>query len=51
MVGIWSRLPPEEVARVSQIELLDEQELLRQLFAHYAFTTAWTDHRWSEVTL
>lgn len=51
MVGVWSRLPPEEIARVTQIELLDEQELLHQLFTHYAITTAWTDHRWSEVQL
>ncbi|XP_064083636.1 leucine carboxyl methyltransferase 1-like [Macrobrachium nipponense] len=51
MVGIWSRLPPEEVARVVQLELLDEQELLHQLFRHYAITTAWTDHRWSDIQL
>ncbi|KAK8748734.1 hypothetical protein OTU49_015964 [Cherax quadricarinatus] len=51
MLGIWARLPPEEIARVTQIELLDEQELLNQLFSHYAITTAWTDHRWSDVQL
>lgn len=51
MVGIWSRLPPEDVARVVQIELLDEQELLHQLFLHYAITTAWTDQRWSDIQL
>ncbi|XP_045592262.1 leucine carboxyl methyltransferase 1 [Procambarus clarkii] len=51
MLGIWARLPPEEIARVTGIELLDEQELLQQLFSHYAITTAWTDHRWSDVQL
>ncbi|ROT80208.1 putative leucine carboxyl methyltransferase 1 isoform X1 [Penaeus vannamei] len=51
MINIWARLPPEEISRVMQIELLDEQELLQQLFTHYAITTAWTDHRWSDIQL
>ena len=51
MLGVWSRLPPEEIARVTQIEMLDEQELLHQLFSHYCITTAWTDSRWSEIQL
>ncbi|CAL4062342.1 unnamed protein product, partial [Meganyctiphanes norvegica] len=51
MMTVWSRLPPQDVSRAMQIEMLDEQELLNQLFTHYALTTAWTDQRWSAIEL
>ncbi|KAB7496988.1 Leucine carboxyl methyltransferase 1 [Armadillidium nasatum] len=51
MLSIWGRLPPEEISRVTQIEMLDEQELLLQLFSHYCITLAWNDSRWAEVQL
>lgn len=51
MLSVWSRLPPEEISRVTQIEMLDEQELVLQLFSHYCITLAWNDSRWAEVQL
>ena len=51
MMGIWDRLPRADVARVMKLEMLDENELLTQLFTHYCITTAWTDTRWTEITL
>ncbi|XP_018022887.1 leucine carboxyl methyltransferase 1 [Hyalella azteca] len=51
MMGLWERLPRADVSRVMRLEMLDENELLTQLFSHYCITTAWTDTRWTEITL
>lgn len=40
MNEVYSLLPQEDVFRVEKIEMLDEKELLRQLFEHYCITVA-----------
>uniref|UniRef100_A0A6A7G0Q5 Leucine carboxyl methyltransferase 1 n=2 Tax=Hirondellea gigas TaxID=1518452 RepID=A0A6A7G0Q5_9CRUS len=51
MMSVWERLPRSDVARVIKLEMLDENELLTQLFTHYCITMAWTDTRWTDITL
>ncbi|XP_076042367.1 leucine carboxyl methyltransferase 1 [Oratosquilla oratoria] len=51
MLEVWNLLPPFDVSRVTQLEMLDEHELLKQLFSHYALVTAWTDERWESIVL
>lgn len=41
MVDIYDRIPIFERQRIEQIEMLDERELLVQLFQHYGISIAW----------
>lgn len=41
MNEIYRAIPQTEIQRIEKIELLDEQELLRQLFDHYCITVAY----------
>jgi len=40
MNEVYSCIPKKELERIESIELLDEQELLKQLFEHYCITVA-----------
>ncbi|XP_030630060.1 leucine carboxyl methyltransferase 1 [Chanos chanos] len=43
MMSIYSMLPQEDVARIEQLEFLDEKELLHQLLQHYSICWATKD--------
>lgn len=40
MNDVYSFIPRKERERIEQLELLDEQELLKQLLEHYSITVA-----------
>lgn len=42
MVQVYSSLPAAERQRIERLEMLDERELLEQLFQHYCITVGWT---------
>ena len=42
MVQVYNGLPASERQRIERIEMLDERELLDQLFQHYCITVGWT---------
>ncbi|CAG7682316.1 unnamed protein product [Allacma fusca] len=41
MNEVYAAIPTSEIHRIERIEMLDEQELLRQLFDHYCITVAY----------
>ncbi|KAL1115783.1 hypothetical protein AAG570_006073 [Ranatra chinensis] len=41
MVDVYAAIDPSERHRVEKLEMLDEQELLTQLFQHYCISVAW----------
>lgn len=41
MVKIYKMLPAAERERIEHLEMLDEGELLVQLFQHYCISVAW----------
>lgn len=52
MVQIYQSLPPDEIQRIEKLEMLDEAELLTQLFQHYCIATAWTGgNRFEDIEL
>lgn len=42
MIQVYNSLPSAERQRIERIEMLDERELLDQLFQHYCITVGWT---------
>jgi len=40
MNEVYARIPKKELERIETIELLDERELLQQLFEHYCIILA-----------
>mgnify|MGYP002715804216 CR=1 FL=1 len=40
MVKVYHALPSQDRQRIEQLELLDEQEILIQLFQHYCMVIA-----------
>lgn len=42
MIQVYNALPSSERQRIERIEMLDERELLDQLFQHYCITVGWT---------
>lgn len=42
MIQVYGSLPAAERQRIERIEMLDERELLDQLFQHYCIAVAWT---------
>jgi hypothetical protein len=40
MNEVYSKIPKKELERIETIELLDERELLQQLFEHYCIVVA-----------
>ncbi|XP_014292876.1 leucine carboxyl methyltransferase 1 [Halyomorpha halys] len=51
MVEIYAAIDGSERERVEKIELLDEQELLTQLFQHYCICVAWKGDMFHEISL
>ncbi|XP_066545264.1 leucine carboxyl methyltransferase 1 [Amia ocellicauda] len=43
MMAVYSALPQDDVARIEQLEFLDERELLQQLLQHYSICWATKD--------
>ena len=51
MVDVYSALDARERERVEKLELLDEHELLVQLFQHYCIAIAWKGDLFSDIPL
>jgi [phosphatase 2A protein]-leucine-carboxy methyltransferase len=51
MVEIYSALDGRERERIERLELLDEQELLVQLFQHYCICVAWKGDAFHDISL
>lgn len=43
MNEVYASIPMKEIERVESIEMLDEHELLKQLFDHYCIVLAYID--------
>jgi len=43
MNEIYASITPKELVRIEAIEMLDEHELLKQLFDHYCIVIAYND--------
>ena len=43
MNEVYASISAKEIERIESIEMLDEHELLKQLFDHYAITLAYND--------
>jgi len=43
MNEVYASISPKEIERVETIEMLDEHELLKQLFDHYCIVVAYND--------
>jgi len=43
MNEVYASIPMKEIERVESIEMLDEHELLKQLFDHYCIVVAYND--------
>lgn len=42
MIEVYDSVPLSERQRIEKLEMLDEAELLVQLFQHYCISIAWT---------
>jgi len=51
MCQIYDSLPIQERQRIEKIEMLDEGELLVQLFQHYCITMAWTGELFQDIEI
>lgn len=51
MCQIYDSLPLQERQRIEKIEMLDEGELLVQLFQHYCITLAWTGELFQDIEI
>lgn len=51
MVQIYQSLPSNEIQRIEKLELLDEAELLIQLFQHYCIAIAWTGDLFEDIEI
>lgn len=51
MVQVYQSFPPDELQRIEKIELLDEAELLMQLFQHYCISIAWTGTLFEDIEI
>lgn len=49
MCQIYDSLPIAERHRIEKIEMLDEGELLVQLFQHYCITVAWNGELFQDI--
>lgn len=48
---MYESIPIQERQRIEKIEMLDEGELLVQLFQHYAITVAWKGDLFQDVEI
>jgi hypothetical protein len=51
MCQIYDSLPISERHRIEKIEMLDEGELLVQLFQHYCITVAWIGELFQDIEI
>lgn len=51
MVQVYQSIPSAERQRIEKLELLDEAELLTQLFQHYCISVAWTGSQFTDVEI
>lgn len=51
MVQVYNSLPPMERQRIERIEMLDERELLDQLFQHYCISVGWTGDQFQNIDI
>jgi [phosphatase 2A protein]-leucine-carboxy methyltransferase len=51
MCQIYDSLPVQERQRIEKIEMLDEGELLVQLFQHYCITVAWIGELFQDIEI
>lgn len=51
MCQIYDSLPMSERHRIEKIEMLDEGELLVQLFQHYCITVAWIGELFQDIEI
>jgi [phosphatase 2A protein]-leucine-carboxy methyltransferase len=51
MVEVYAALPASDRQRIENIEFLDEQELLIQLFQHYCICIAWKGEMFSKIDI
>ncbi|XP_073993115.1 leucine carboxyl methyltransferase 1 [Rhodnius prolixus] len=51
MIDVYSAIDPAERHRIEEIEMLDERELLIQLFQHYCIVIAWKGELFNSITL
>lgn len=51
MVQVYQSIPPAERQRIERIEMLDEGELLVQLFQHYCLVVAWIGGLFQDIEI
>ncbi|XP_031617022.1 leucine carboxyl methyltransferase 1 [Contarinia nasturtii] len=51
MVQVYQSLPSNEIQRIEKLELLDEAELLTQLFQHYCISISWTGEEFEDIEI
>lgn len=51
MVQVYQSIPSAERQRIEKLELLDEAELLTQLFQHYCISIAWNGNKFSDIEI
>lgn len=51
MVKVYSSIPAAERQRIERLEMLDEGELLTQLFQHYCITVAWIGELFQDIEI
>lgn len=51
MCQVYESIPIQERQRVEKIEMLDEGELLVQLFQHYSITVAWNGDLFQDIEI
>lgn len=51
MVQVYQNIKSNERQRIEKLELLDEAELLTQLFQHYCISITWTGNLFEDIEL
>lgn len=51
MIQVYDSISPAERQRIEKIEMLDEGELLVQLFQHYCISVAWTGELFQDIEI
>lgn len=51
MVQVYQSIPEMERQRIERIEMLDEGELLLQLFQHYCLVVAWMGELFQDIEM
>lgn len=51
MIQVYDSISPTERQRIEKLEMLDEGELLVQLFQHYCISVAWTGDLFQDIEI